>query len=183
MLNRIHHTSIICSNYEQSKRFYTDILGLQVIRETFRPERNSYKLDLSLNGKYVIELFSFPITPPRLSRPEATGLRHIAFAVDSLTKVLETLKKSRLVMPPRIENLLIKRAPFLHLFASLHTFAQDAEVFSPDSIRKEMVAVEIATALTIDGSMLEAEWKTARPLISWSAGFRKISVNKTGSGD
>ena len=91
MLNKIHHTAIICADYERSKRFYTDVLGLSISNETYRAERDSYKLDLSLNGNYVIELFSFPNPPQRPSRPEATGLRHIAFEVDDLTAVIAHL--------------------------------------------------------------------------------------------
>jgi len=93
MLNQIHHIAIICSDYQASKHFYVDVLGLKVIRETFREERASYKLDLSLNGNYVIELFSFPDPPPRVSRPEATGLRHLAFEVDNLETVISHLKE------------------------------------------------------------------------------------------
>lgn len=100
MLNGIHHTSIICSDYEKSKAFYTDILGLEIIRETFRKERQSYKLDLSLNGVYVIELFSFPDPPQRLSRPEASGLRHIAFEVDDLALTVKTLKNKNITAEP-----------------------------------------------------------------------------------
>ena len=81
MLSSIHHIAIICSDYERSKQFYTEVLGLQVLHEVYREERQSYKLDLALNGQYVIELFSFPSPPPRVSRPEAAGLRHLAFAV------------------------------------------------------------------------------------------------------
>lgn len=81
---KLHHIAIICSNYKRSKEFYTSFLGLKVIREVYRKERESYKLDLSLNGEYLIELFSFPSPPPRPSRPESTGLRHIAFGVENL---------------------------------------------------------------------------------------------------
>jgi glyoxylase I family protein len=83
-INRIHHIAIICSNYEKSKAFYTKILGFKLESEVFRAERDSYKADLSLQGLYVIELFSFPNPPARTSRPEATGLRHLAFEVDNL---------------------------------------------------------------------------------------------------
>ncbi len=100
MLNGIHHTSIICSDYKKSKAFYTKILGLKVIRETYRKERQSYKLDLALNGIYVIELFSFPSPARRLSRPEATGLRHIAFEVNNLNEVIEKLKKHLITCEP-----------------------------------------------------------------------------------
>ncbi len=97
MLKRVHHIAIICSNYEKSKRFYTEVLGFEIIRETFRDERDSYKLDLSLNGEYLIELFSFPNPPNRPSRPEATGLRHLAFEVDDIKKAVETLKRKNVI--------------------------------------------------------------------------------------
>jgi len=84
MLLRLHHLAIICSDYPVSKRFYTEILGLSVIRETYRAERGSWKLDLALHGHYLIELFSFPTPPPRSTHPEAAGLRHLAFAVTDL---------------------------------------------------------------------------------------------------
>ena len=94
--NRVHHISIICSDYQKSKVFYTDVLGLSIIRETFRSDRNSYKLDLALKGEYVIELFSFPSPPARVSRPEATGLRHLAFEVDDINLAGEELKRKNI---------------------------------------------------------------------------------------
>ena len=80
----IHHIAIICSNYEISKKFYTEILGLQILREVYRSERDSYKLDLGIGDQYVIELFSFPNPPARPSRPESCGLRHLAFSVENI---------------------------------------------------------------------------------------------------
>lgn len=91
-LNKIHHVSIICSDYAVSKAFYTDILGLKVMQEIYRSERDSHKLDLSLNGQYVLELFSFPTPPARLSYPEACGLRHLAFEVDDIEGTKAYLK-------------------------------------------------------------------------------------------
>lgn len=84
MLKRLHHAAIICSNYSVSKRFYTDLLGLRIVAENHRPERDSWKLDLALPGGGQVELFSFPSPPPRPSRPEACGLRHLAFEVDDV---------------------------------------------------------------------------------------------------
>lgn len=92
LLKYVHHIAIICSDYDQSKRFYTEILGLDIIRETWRAERRSWKLDLALNGHYIIELFSFPDPPARPSRPEACGLRHLAFAVEDLERVIAHLQ-------------------------------------------------------------------------------------------
>jgi len=85
LIESIHHIAIIASDYLRSKEFYTGVLGLSVIKETYRENRNSYKLDLALNGNYIIELFSFPNPPQRLTRPEATGLRHLAFAVKDIS--------------------------------------------------------------------------------------------------
>jgi glyoxylase I family protein len=83
-LKKIHHIAVICSNYEVTKDFYVRILGLTPIREVYREERDSYKLDLEVNGQYQIELFSFPNPPARPSYPEAAGLRHLAFEVDDI---------------------------------------------------------------------------------------------------
>ena len=85
-LQRIHHAAIICSDYAVSKRFYTEVLGLRVLAEHYRAERDSYKLDLALPDGAQIELFSFPNPPPRPTRPEARGLRHLAFAVSDVTQ-------------------------------------------------------------------------------------------------
>jgi len=92
-IQHIHHIAIICSDYERSKRFYTEVLGLQIMQEIHRTERNSYKLDLALNGQYVIELFSFPSPPARPSRPEAAGLRHLAFAVADVEAAKKELEE------------------------------------------------------------------------------------------
>ena len=81
---KIHHIAIICSDYEVSKKFYTEVLGLNIIREVYREERQSYKLDLAIGEHFVIELFSFPNPPTRPSRPESCGLRHLAFSVDNV---------------------------------------------------------------------------------------------------
>lgn len=91
-IKKIHHIAIIASDYERSKKFYTEIVGLTIISEVYREERDSYMLDLALNGEYIVELFSFPQTPKRLSYPEATGLRHLAFAVDDVAAALEELR-------------------------------------------------------------------------------------------
>lgn len=90
-LKTIHHVAIICSNYAVSKAFYVNVLGLTVIAENYRAERQSYKLDLALPDGGQIELFSFPSPPPRPSRPEARGLRHLAFAVDDVERCREWL--------------------------------------------------------------------------------------------
>ncbi|WP_445457448.1 SMU1112c/YaeR family gloxylase I-like metalloprotein [Flavobacterium sp. HNIBRBA15423] len=113
MLNKIHHIAIICSNYEVSKKFYIDVLGLEIIKETYRTERMSYKLDLSINGQYCVELFSFPNPPKRPSRPEATGLRHLAFEVENLETIIAHLNQFQIdVEPIRIDEITNKRFTF-----------------------------------------------------------------------
>lgn len=112
-LQSLHHIAIICKDYETSKRFYTETLGLTVIREVYRAERQSYKLDLALNGQYIIELFSFPNPPERVSRPEAAGLRHLAFAVTSLEECIEHLNRHGVVTEPvRLDEYTNKRFTF-----------------------------------------------------------------------
>jgi glyoxylase I family protein len=114
MINRVHHIAILCSNYEKSKVFYTNILGLEIIRETYREERRSYKLDLALNGNYFLELFSFPDSPPRQTKPEATGLRHIAFEVDNIDDTIQALTKKGIVSEPiRTDEITNKRFTFI----------------------------------------------------------------------
>jgi len=112
-LSKIHHIAIICSDYEKSKHFYTQILGFSIIRETYRAERNSYKLDLALQENYVIELFSFPSPPPRPSRPESCGLRHLAFEVEDLKSAIAHLESKGVeVEPIRIDELTGKAFTF-----------------------------------------------------------------------
>lgn len=100
MLNRIHHVAIICSDYEKSKRFYTDLLGLRIIAENYRSNRNSYKLDLALPDGSQVELFSFPDAPERPSYPEARGLRHLAFVVNDIEACKQFLESHGITVEP-----------------------------------------------------------------------------------
>lgn len=102
---KIHHIAIIGSDYEVSKKFYTEIIGLQIVREVYREERQSYKLDLAIGDHYVIELFSFPNPPARPSRPEACGLRHLAFSVENVAdKRSELIDKGLICEEIRIDE-------------------------------------------------------------------------------
>jgi glyoxylase I family protein len=92
MLQALHHAAIICSDYAVSKQFYTEYLGLNIVAEHYRAERNSWKLDLALPDGTQLELFSFPDAPPRPTYPEARGLRHLAFAVDDLAASIARLE-------------------------------------------------------------------------------------------
>ena len=101
-----HHLAIICADYARSKHFYTKVLGLAIIAETLRAQRNSYKLDLAIPGGGQIELFSFPSPPPRLSYPEACGLRHLAFEVPDISAAINELTAQGVVVEPlRVDEL------------------------------------------------------------------------------
>ena len=113
MLSKVHHIAIICSDYERSKHFYTNILGLEIMNEVYREARDSYKCDLALNGTYIIELFSFPNPPERVSRPEAAGLRHLAFQVANVEAVVADLKEKGVEPEPiRIDEFTKKQFTF-----------------------------------------------------------------------
>jgi len=109
----IHHIAIICSDYTRSRHFYVDVLEFQVIQETYRAERQSYKLDLELDGGDRLELFSFPNPPARSSYPEACGLRHLAFAVENLDRLVAKLNQIGIAIEPiRLDALTGKRFTF-----------------------------------------------------------------------
>jgi glyoxylase I family protein len=113
LLKKIHHVAIICSDYEKSKDFYVRILGLTPVTEVYRAERDSYKLDLEVNGNYQIELFSFPDPPKRPSYPEAAGLRHLAFEVDDIEEAVRQLTvKGIEIEPIRIDPFTNKKFTF-----------------------------------------------------------------------
>lgn len=127
LLKGVHHIAIICADYERSKAFYTDVLGLEIVREVYRAERQSWKLDLALGGQYVIELFSFPAPPARPSRPEACGLRHLAFAVDDIHAAVGRLAEKGVITEPiRIDE---------------HTGRQFTFFADPDGLPLELYAV------------------------------------------
>ena len=112
-ITKIHHVAIICSDYQRSKYFYTKILGCKIIAETYRQDRNSYKLDLQLENGDAIELFSFPRPPERVNNPEACGLRHLAFAVADLDAAVAYLKRNQVAVEPiRLDELTRKRFSF-----------------------------------------------------------------------
>lgn len=111
-MRAIHHIALICSDYERSRAFYRDILGLPVIREVWRAERLSWKCDLDA-GNAQIELFSFPDPPARPSRPEACGLRHLAFLVDDLDAEVARLDAAGVICEPiRIDEYTSQRFTF-----------------------------------------------------------------------
>lgn len=114
-IESIHHVAILTDDYEKSKHFYTAVLGFTIIKETYREDRASYKLDLAVNGVYQVELFSFPEYKERVSFPEAKGLRHLAFAVQDLeSSVKELTEKGIDVQGIRTDELTNKRFCFFN---------------------------------------------------------------------
>lgn len=113
LLPAIHHVALICSDYARSKAFYTETLGFRMIREVYRAERDSWKLDLEVSPGVSLELFSFPSPPPRPSRPEAQGLRHLAFAVPDVDAVIATLQQRGVTCEPvRVDEFTDRRFTF-----------------------------------------------------------------------
>jgi glyoxylase I family protein len=109
----IHHVAIICADYDRSKRFYTEVLGLEIIAETYRDARQSYKLDLRVSDHCQLELFSFPNPPDRPNQPEACGLRHLAFAVDDLDGMVAQLIRNGIAVESiRVDELTDRRFTF-----------------------------------------------------------------------
>jgi glyoxylase I family protein len=113
LLPAIHHVALICSDYARSKAFYSETLGFRIIREVYRAERDSWKLDLEVSPGVSLELFSFPSPPPRPSRPEAQGLRHLAFAVPDVDAVIATLRTRGVTCEPvRVDEFTDRRFTF-----------------------------------------------------------------------
>ena len=112
-LKAVHHVAIICSDYASSKHFYSEVLGLKLLAENYREHRDSYKLDLQLPDGSQIELFSFPNPPPRPSKPEALGLRHLAFKVDSVEEFAHYLEERGIAVEPiRVDEFTDKKYTF-----------------------------------------------------------------------
>jgi glyoxylase I family protein len=112
-INKIHHVAIICSDYNKSKNFYVNILKFSIINETYRAERDSYKLDLKVSDRDTLELFSFPFPSQRPSKPEACGLRHLAFEVDNIQENVDYLIAQGVdVEPIRVDEITGKKFTF-----------------------------------------------------------------------
>ena len=115
-LAAIHHVAIIVSNYEKARDFYVNKLGFAVVRENFRKERNDWKLDLSVgDGADAIELeiFAEPNPPKRVNRPEACGLRHLAFRVDDVEATVAELAQMGIECEPiRLDSYTKKKMTF-----------------------------------------------------------------------
>ncbi len=99
MFSKIHHIAIIGTDYNRSISFYVDKLGFKILRENYRPSKQDYKIDLEC-GDSEIELFIVKDAPDRVSNPEASGLRHMAFKVESVSDTVSKLKKMGIECEP-----------------------------------------------------------------------------------
>jgi glyoxylase I family protein len=114
MFNRVHHIAIICSDYASSKHFYVEVLALKIVREVYREERRSFKLDLQMGKQYQRELFSFTNPPARPTSPEACGRRHIALEVGDAQDAARRVRERGIeVQPFASTSLLPSSSPFL----------------------------------------------------------------------
>lgn len=114
-IESVNHIAIICSDYEKSLKFYTEVLGCEVICEEYRAERQSRRTALAINGEYVLELFTFPNSPERPSYPEALGLRHLAFTVRDVVAVMQELDAKGVAHEPlRIDEVHREKTLFVH---------------------------------------------------------------------
>ena len=112
-LSQIHHIAIIVSDYEASKDFYVNKLGFQIVRENYRPERNDWKLDLKVNETTELEIFGVKNPPARVTRPEAAGLRHLAFFTDNIEETVAELREKGIVTEPiRVDEFSGKKFTF-----------------------------------------------------------------------
>ena len=106
---------IIVSDYEAAKNFYVNKLGFSVIRENYRPERKDWKLDLRVNEYTELEIFAEENPPKRVNRPEACGLRHLAFCVESVEQTVRELAEVGIECEPvRVDDYTGKKMTFFH---------------------------------------------------------------------
>ena len=113
-LTKVHHVAVIGTDYEKSKHFYVDLLGFEVIREIYREQRDDYKIDLRL-ADCELELFIIKNAPKRPSYPEAAGLRHLAFLVESVEETVKELNALGIETEPvRLDEVTGKKMTFFH---------------------------------------------------------------------
>ena len=90
MIKGVHHIAILCSDKEKALAFYRDALGFSVTEVHPRPEREDEIIMLCGYG-VTLELFVSKANPPRVTDPEAYGLRHLALWTDDVEKTAAKL--------------------------------------------------------------------------------------------
>lgn len=87
-VTKLLHTRMRVSDMDQTIRFYTDVLGLEVLEKKVSP-RGSHLAFLKVpNSEELIELTSFPPSGPVRVQED---LVHLAFQVDSIDDTIATL--------------------------------------------------------------------------------------------
>ena len=99
-LSSVHHIAIIVSDIEKARGFYVEKLGFEVVRESYRKERDDWKLDLRVDEHTELEIFAEKNPPKRVNRPEACGLRHLAFRVESVEETVKELAEMGIECEP-----------------------------------------------------------------------------------
>ncbi len=96
----------------QSWEVQVNKLGFKIIRENYRSDRDDYKLDLKF-GNSELEIFGVKSAPKRVTNPEACGLRHLAFKVSDIEKVILELNDLGIETEPvRIDPFTNKKMTF-----------------------------------------------------------------------
>ncbi len=114
-LSAIHHIAVIGSDYARSRAFYADTLGFAVLRENYRPDKRDWKIDLKISDDTELELFIPENPPSRPSYPEACGLRHLAFRVESVEEIAAELEALGVPCEPiRLDTFTGKKMTFFH---------------------------------------------------------------------
>ena len=98
-----HHVALIVSDYEKAREFYVDKLGFALIREVYRPAQRDH-LRMLRQGDIVLELFTRPDAPARVTDPEALGLRHLAFRVENIDAAVQWLRDMGIEAEPVRED-------------------------------------------------------------------------------
>ena len=99
-LKSVHHIATIVSDIEKAREFYVEKLGFAVVRENYRKERDDWKLDLRVDEHTELEIFAEKNPPKRVNRPEACGLRHLAFRVESVEETVKELAEMKIECEP-----------------------------------------------------------------------------------
>ena len=176
-LSKIHHIAIIVSNYEAAKDFYVNKLGFSVIRENYRPERKDWKLDLRVNELTELEIFAEENPPKRVNRPEACGLRHLAFCVDSVEQTVKELTEVGIESEPiRVDDYTGKKMTFFHdpdgLPLELHE-----KSFTHIFFLRFFLGLQLGGSCTKDLRIYIVRWQHKQLLVSFSSQYSQCNLN------
>ena len=87
---RIHHICIQTNCYEESKKFYMEILGFKLVKETTKFRGRDYNTWLDLNG-FMIELQTGKESLEKYNK-DAEGIVHFALYEENIEKLVSNVK-------------------------------------------------------------------------------------------